>query len=115
MVDRFGNPVDGFNPLTGISSILTKRNPNLKREVLKKFQSPDGDFVYSDLQQVQARRCARTAFQSPDGDFVYSDTCLRSPRVPRDGSFQSPDGDFVYSDLVKRVFRASGEPWVSIP
>ena len=39
----------GFNPLTGISSILT--NSGFRLEPGKKylFQSPDGDFVYSDV------------------------------------------------------------------
>ena len=37
----------GFNPLSGISSILTGACvPGSEGEIV--FQSPDGDFVYSD-------------------------------------------------------------------
>ena len=54
-------------------------------------------------------------FQSPDGDFVYSDygVCFLSARWHE--KFQSPDGDFVYSDTVRP---ATSCPWiatVSIP
>ena len=37
-------------------------------------------------------------FQSPDGDFVYSDRCRHSSPALPGSVFQSPDGDFVYSD-----------------
>ena len=37
------------------------------------FQSPDGDFVYSDDSGVAVPLWAVILFQSPDGDFVYSD------------------------------------------
>ena len=37
------------------------------------FQSPDGDFVYSDWEDAEEVRERRREFQSPDGDFVYSD------------------------------------------
>ena len=37
-----------FNPLTGISSILTSRRRNNMQKIKDLFQSPDGDFVYSD-------------------------------------------------------------------
>ena len=40
------------------------------------FQSPDGDFVYSDeFCRISSAGCGST-FQSPDGDFVYSDKCF---------------------------------------
>ena len=38
----------GFNPLTGISSILTRGQDEQHPDISKQFQSPDGDFVYSD-------------------------------------------------------------------
>ena len=38
----------GFNPLTGISSILTRWLAIISLEGEIMFQSPDGDFVYSD-------------------------------------------------------------------
>ena len=38
----------GFNPLTGISSILTYVSPEIEVQADVGFQSPDGDFVYSD-------------------------------------------------------------------
>ncbi len=38
----------GFNPLTGISSILTRKQPLGPPSNRWSFQSPDGDFVYSD-------------------------------------------------------------------
>ena len=38
----------GFNPLTGISSILTDDNGGPSIAVNLQFQSPDGDFVYFD-------------------------------------------------------------------
>ena len=37
------------------------------------FQSPDGDFVYSDLDDFFDEIYESSPFQSPDGDFVYSD------------------------------------------
>ena len=37
-----------FNPLTGISSILTWAAEMEAERVAIEFQSPDGDFVYSD-------------------------------------------------------------------
>ena len=37
-----------FNPLTGISSILTNGVVFFNALRLEQFQSPDGDFVYSD-------------------------------------------------------------------
>ncbi len=37
------------------------------------FQSPDGDFVYSDLVGLGIIGAMAGRFQSPDGDFVYSD------------------------------------------
>ena len=39
----------------------------------KGFQSPDGDFVYSDEVPWSVRYASKEMFQSPDGDFVYSD------------------------------------------
>ena len=39
----------------------------------EEFQSPDGDFVYSDLRRGVQTNAAMVEFQSPDGDFVYSD------------------------------------------
>ena len=41
-------PPIGFNPLTGISSILTGSIAGVLIGAGFKFQSPDGDFVYSD-------------------------------------------------------------------
>ena len=43
-----------FNPLTGISSILTFENMSRREETVSEFQSPDGDFVYSDSLAVAA-------------------------------------------------------------
>ena len=40
---------------------------------MKKFQSPDGDFVYSDMASTGDWKYLGFVFQSPDGDFVYSD------------------------------------------
>ena len=37
------------------------------------FQSPDGDFVYSDPRAIRSTALWGIRFQSPDGDFVYSD------------------------------------------
>ena len=54
-------------------------------------------------------------FQSPDGDFVYSDTPHQ--RMDEGGSkeFQSPDGDFVYSDKRVKFWPSSMPSFVSIP
>ena len=41
--------------------------------VIPEFQSPDGDFVYSDAGSTLSQTTMRLLFQSPDGDFVYSD------------------------------------------
>ena len=43
-----------------------------------KFQSPDGDFVYSDWSTLLLLEREFGVFQSPDGDFVYSDSLTRS-------------------------------------
>ena len=73
-----------FNPLTGISSILTS-STRFGNSRTKEFQSPDGDFVYSDPEhRALIVGAALDLFQSPDGDFVYSDTfhpreAVRSP------------------------------------
>ena len=69
---------------------LGRRNP--------KFQSPDGDFVYSDDRDFTLDDGGEWSFQSPDGDFVYSDVEPTVQRPTIDRMFQSPDGDFVYSD-----------------
>ena len=42
----------------------------------------------------------RMEFQSPDGDFVYSDEYMVGEGEDDLRKFQSPDGDFVYSDAV---------------
>ena len=42
-----------FNPLTGISSILTNMNLIVTQSFWYEFQSPDGDFVYSDEEYDQ--------------------------------------------------------------
>ena len=65
-----------FNPLTGISSILTLTLLALLLTPVGAFQSPDGDFVYSDWVRFRPGSGPTCTFQSPDGDFVYSDsTC----------------------------------------
>ena len=46
---------------------------------------------------------SRDRFQSPDGDFVYSDACDGCGKEIEDDRFQSPDGDFVYSDQRVRM------------
>ena len=43
------------------------------RKIDAKFQSPDGDFVYSDNPHHERVSISHDEFQSPDGDFVYSD------------------------------------------
>ena len=45
----------------------------LVKAVRRKFQSPDGDFVYSDRPGSRIMPLPADLFQSPDGDFVYSD------------------------------------------
>ena len=110
------------------------------RKIDAKFQSPDGDFVYSDNPHHERVSISHDEFQSPDGDFVYSDVrekpygagniiCFnpltgissiltRSPTPVRwRGSvlFQSPDGDFVYSDGRARSVPAAMKCHVSIP
>ena len=87
-----------FNPLTGISSILTKECVCPKEYRRNKFQSPDGDFVYSDCDSCKDLAECKKRFQSPDGDFVYSDIGLLVVAGVAFNQFQSPDGDFVYSD-----------------
>ena len=69
-----------FNPLTGISSILTDLAWRLGPGEDLSFQSPDGDFVYSDLKKTNAEMSVEEKFQSPDGDFVYSDFLCRDPQ-----------------------------------
>ena len=97
-----------FNPLTGISSILTCRSICRCYTAAGKFQSPDGDFVYSDASKWDSCSPSIEVFQSPDGDFVYSDQWLVAyPRLA-DCLFQSPDGDFVYSDVGLGWFAAGG-------
>ena len=44
------------------------------------FQSPDGDFVYSDVVPALLVVFMLFPFQSPDGDFVYSDFVLRDTK-----------------------------------
>ena len=65
-----------FNPLTGISSILTQSSCSDAERRSPTFQSPDGDFVYSDGGSVPRCGWGLGVFQSPDGDFVYSDPGL---------------------------------------
>ena len=45
---RFTADTSSFNPLTGISSILTQGDYLRDHQIPREFQSPDGDFVYSD-------------------------------------------------------------------
>ena len=54
-------------------------------------------------------------FQSPDGDFVYSDRRAEARLLEEGYVFQSPDGDFVYSDQL--AYRKGIRPTdpVSIP
>ena len=87
-----------FNPLTGISSILTIGLDVQRLGQEPWFQSPDGDFVYSDPCAWVWRGSQNIGFQSPDGDFVYSDRPTGPPGSWSYNVFQSPDGDFVYSD-----------------
>ena len=54
-------------------------------------------------------------FQSPDGDFVYSDPTATVNPTGVLSSFQSPDGDFVYSDRVVGKIREGALVRVSIP
>ena len=89
-----------FNPLTGISSILTSVLLNHAWVGSYWFQSPDGDFVYSDAPYIRTPLTDAREFQSPDGDFVYSDALSSSPGRCSLEWFQSPDGDFVYSDTL---------------
>ena len=79
------------------------------------FQSPDGDFVYSDEAQDAPNDTEVGTFQSPDGDFVYSDVLPALDRWGAGFSFQSPDGDFVYSDSLERKIMGPKGPKVSIP
>ena len=88
-----------FNPLTGISSILTNARGRCLAHLLLEFQSPDGDFVYSDKVDLRSKSTVAGPFQSPDGDFVYSDLGRGTHTRRLHYEFQSPDGDFVYSDL----------------
>ena len=87
-----------FNPLTGISSILTNCREAMEQSVDYQFQSPDGDFVYSDAGSRFGIGGGAAEFQSPDGDFVYSDLGRPGRTRRKKNEFQSPDGDFVYSD-----------------
>ena len=74
----------------------------------KLFQSPDGDFVYSDVGEPPNSQTVSHRFQSPDGDFVYSDKSPNTSRWNNHGYlFQSPDGDFVYSDTFGSLWRQS--------
>ena len=87
-----------FNPLTGISSILTDTLGWGFAAQSETFQSPDGDFVYSDARLDSGHSGLVIEFQSPDGDFVYSDEIATLAAILTWRLFQSPDGDFVYSD-----------------
>ena len=80
-----------------------------------KFQSPDGDFVYSDLLEFMVVGPWVLVFQSPDGDFVYSDSGTISVTLGTEELFQSPDGDFVYSDECFGSTDWRGRGYVSIP
>ena len=87
------------------------------------FQSPDGDFVYSDGNygypsgqslvsfnpltgissiltghRLQARLGECDCFNPLTGISSILTSGLSSPDIVWDGKFQSPDGDFVYSD-----------------
>ena len=48
-----------FNPLTGISSILTRSRRGRLGSRANGFQSPDGDFVYSDPWPTVSRTSTR--------------------------------------------------------
>ncbi len=78
------------------------------------FQSPDGDFVYSDRAYRDMKEADAAGFQSPDGDFVYSD--VRPKEKPRPGqpSFNPLTG--ISSILTRAVESAStSRVTVSIP
>ena len=86
-----------FNPLTGISSILTYLHYSSARPASRGFQSPDGDFVYSDETADPLVLLGPFCFNPLTGissiltgswPVIHSAIC----------KFQSPDGDFVYSD-----------------
>ena len=112
-----------FNPLTGISSILTEKVLGLGCGSAFVFQSPDGDFVYSDLAAASAYPSPGTGFNPltgissiltrGEGDCInVPNTCFNPltgissiltcstaiAPASSGGMFQSPDGDFVYSD-----------------
>ena len=56
-----------------------------------------------------------SGFQSPDGDFVYSDAAERIASNGGGEEFQSPDGDFVYSDISGCLGARGDSLLVSIP
>ena len=60
-------PQAGFNPLTGISSILTNLPGSSSRFSAGTFQSPDGDFVYSDLTSTTMMEPVSTCFNPLTG------------------------------------------------
>ena len=59
--------VVGFNPLTGISSILTIVKSRDEAVQDLEFQSPDGDFVYSDLASIVPLEAAAIRFNPLTG------------------------------------------------
>ena len=56
------------------------------------FQSPDGDFVYSDTQHGDLSYNGGHLFQSPDGDFVYSDMSTSRSQAGSGTSFNPLTG-----------------------
>ena len=56
-----------FNPLTGISSILTYVTPEGGVALNWQFQSPDGDFVYSDTLEIPRMGENRRSFNPLTG------------------------------------------------
>ena len=88
-----------FNPLTGISSILTESVLGATASRGGKFQSPDGDFVYSDKGPAAPPFLRGRGGFNPLTGISSILTCWNGRRTGLlVWRFQSPDGDFVYSD-----------------
>ena len=87
-----------FNPLTGISSILTKEVIKMLRRFYLSFNPLTGISSILTQYEIVAGEPAQVSFNPLTGISSILTNKKNGSLFVHPFSFQSPDGDFVYSD-----------------